>query len=801
MDMLSQDLRYALRMLAKSPGFAAVTVLTLAICIGANTAIFSVVNAVLLAPLPYPEGDRLVIAVRKKPGVLRTIASYPDFTDWQASKVFAKSAAIVGRGFFIDAAEGPQALHGGRVSEEFFETLAVQPALGRGFLPGEAQENEKVAVISHELWTTHLGGDRQAVGKDLRLRGATFRIVGILPPGFRDPLNPLVSRDLYIPLVVSPDERVSRNSQWLQVIGRLAPGKQLGQAQAEIEAISERGQKATVDVRSLSPFTLVPVREHQVGKAEGALWLLMGAVGFVLLIGCANVSNLLLARITARQHELAVRAAVGAGARRLAAQLATESLLLSGLGGAGALVFVLWALDVVKAVSPVDLPRLDAARLDLRVFVFATLATAAAGLLFGLLPVLRGARQDVLTTLKQATGAGSLSHTRARQALLVAEVALAMILAIGATLAVASFQRLQRVDSGFQASNVLTAMLTYPGEWPHAQQVALVEQVRERLQALPGVRAVGAVDNLPVSGSWSQYTMTADRFAEGSRPELKGLKVEFQQGVVGGDYFAALQIPLKAGRWFDAADHRSETDSVIVGEALARRVWGDSNPLGRRTFPGQNQPAIVVGVAGDVRHFGPDTQPAPTLYRPLGHKPAWGLTLVVRTERNPTALVSAVRESIRAVDPAVAIQRIRTMEEWLSRRTAGPRFLAALLATFGAAALALAMLGIYGVMSYSIHQRTREMGVRMALGARPAAVLRLVIGGGMRLAGAGVALGLLGAWALSRFLEGQLFEVRPTEPSAYAGVAAALAAAALAACWIPARRAARVDPLKSLRYE
>jgi putative ABC transport system permease protein len=803
METLWQDVKFGARMLAKNPGFTIVAVLTLALGIGATTAMFSVVNVVLLEPLPYAQGDRLVVAVRKNPGLLRAIASYPDFTDWQESRVFAKSAAVVGRGFFLDTPEGPEPLSGRRVSGEFFETLSVRPQMGRGFLPEEARKGDNVAVISYKLWSTHLEGDPQAVGKELRLRDQIFKVIGVLPPNFQDPFSPLTPRDLYVPLVVSKEEQVARNSHWLQVVGRLRDGITLQQAAAHVEAISERAQRemAGRDVRSLAPFTLIPLRDFQVGTAKPALWLLLGAVGFVLLIGCANVANLLLARITSRQHELAVRAAVGASTRRLAAQLMTESLLLSLLSGAVALVLVLWSIDLVKAISPVNIPRLETAGLDLRVFGFASLITVAAGLLFGLLPVLRGARHDVLTALKQATGTRGVAHTRSRSALLIGEVALTMILLVGATLAITSFQRLLRVDPGFQTSHILAVNLAYAGEWQHAAQRNFFEQLTERVRALPGVRAAGVVDNLPLSGAWSQFTTKVEEFAEGVIPEMIGKTVDYQQGVIGGDYFRVMGIPLEAGRTFDERDAAPGAASVIISASLARTLWGDADPLGRQLSDGETHAARVVGVVGNVRHFGLDTQTVRTLYRPLAQRIAWGGTLVVLTDQDASSLIPAIREHVRAVDRSVVFQRARTMAELLQSGTSAPRFLAILLGSFGGVALVLASLGIYGVLAYSVSQRTHEIGIRMALGAAPGSVLRMVVRNGMVLAGIGMGVGLAGALGLSQFLQKQLYEVKPADPSIYAGVALLLLGVALLACYVPARRAARVDPMVALRYE
>ena len=797
MNNFLQDVRFALRILTKAPGFAVVAVLTLALGIGATTTMFSMVKTVLLDPLPYQDGQRLAIAVRTLRGSLQTIASYPDFTDWQQSGVFEKSAAVVGRGFYVDTPDGPVLLSGRRVSEEFFDLLGVRPAMGRGFLPGEAANNPGIAVISHQLWTRHLESDPQIVGKELRLRGQNFQIAGVLPQDFADPVSPLGSRDIFIPLVVSPEERVARNSQWVQVVGRLARGVTLAQAAAQVQTISERGQKELQgrDPRSLAPFTLMSLREHQVGNSAPALWMLLGAVGFVLLIGSANVSNLLLARITSRRHELAVRAALGAGPRRLAAQLMTESLLLSAAGGALGLLFVLWTVDLVKVISPVSIPRLNEARVDPGVFAFALVVTAATAVLFGLLPVLRGARQDVNTALKQAAGTGGVAHARSRGALLIAEVALTVVLLVGAALSISSLNRLLRVDPGFATGDILTATMVYAGEWPKGQQWPFYDQIMERTRTLPGVRAVGVVDNLPFSGAWSQFTMDVDFFAPDAMAEMKGKTIDMQQGVVGGDYFRVMSIPLRSGRLFDQRDTAPGAKSLIVSESLARALWGDADPVGRTAW----KDLTVVGVVGDVRHFGPDTPLVRTVYRPMAQREAWGGTLVVLTDREPALLAPALREAVRQVNSAVLVQRAGTMGELVQARTAAPRFLAVLLGSFGGAALLLAAIGIYGVIAYSVSQRTREIGVRIALGAQPGSVLGMIIRGGLRLAGAGVAIGLAGAVGLSGVLRAQLFEVSALDPWVYAAAAVIVAGVTLLACYVPARRAARVDPMVALR--
>ena len=799
-----QDVRYALRVLRKSPGFTVVALLTLALGIGATTALFSVVNAVLLTPLPYPESRRLAIAVRTEPGTLRTIASYPEFMDWHDSGVFERSAAAVGKGFFLDTKEGPVPLRGRRVTGEFFEALGVQPRLGRGFLPDEAGRRDDVALVSHAMWTTHLAGDPEVVGRDLRLRDRVVHVIGVLPETFVDPIDPERARDLYVPLVASEAERGpgGRNSQWLQVVGRLHEGVTLRQAAGRIQAISEQArlEHAGSDPRSLAPFTLASLDDDHVADSRRALWMVFGAVGCVLLIGCANVSNLMLARLTARGHELAVRAAVGASARRLAGQLMTESLVLSAAGAAVALIVTLWTIDLIKKVSPADIPRLREAGLDPRVFLFALFVTVLAGLLLGLLPVLRGSR-DRLESLKQARGSGGATHARSRGALLVGEVGLTVVLMVGALLAITSLRRLLAVDPGFRTEKVLSVNLTYAGEWKPAAQRDFFDRLASRAGDLPGVLAVGTVDNLPFSGSWSQFTTTVEGFAEGALPELQGKTIDYQQAVVGGDYFRVMGIPLESGRLFDERDDASGAASVIVSASLARALWGDQDPLGRRLDDRETPGARVVGVVGNVRQFGPGAPVERTLYRPWAQRSTWGGTLMVRAEGDPETLVPLVRQAARAIDGAVVLRQAVTMDDHLKARTAGPRFLAVLLGCFAGVALVLAALGVYGVLAYSVSQRTREIGVRVALGARQGGVLLMVVRDGMGLVAIGLALGLLAAVGLSRLLRGQLYGVSPTDPLAYGAVAVLLGVVALLACWGPARRAARVDPMVALRCD
>jgi len=808
METIWQDVRYGMRTLAARPGFTAVALLTLALGIGANTAIFSVVNAVLLAPLPYQDGGQLVIAVRRAPTLLRTLASYPDLTDFQQSGAFEDVAAIRGMGFFLEGEGGPELVSAAGVSPGFFKMLGVRPAAGRAFLPDEERARARVAVIGDELWARHFVRDPKVIGKPIKLSGTAYTVVGVLPADYRDPLRPVSGRDIYVPMQVQDSDVNARNSQWLHILARIPLDRTLAQVRSIIEPYSEQAYREfkSVDVRSLPSFSVIPLRENQLGSTQTALWLILGAVTFVLLIGCANVANLLLARLTSRSNELAIRAAVGASRMRLATQLMTESLLLSLLGGIGALVFVLWGLDLVKAISPVEVPWMDRARLGLPVFTFALLASLVCGLLFGALPALRGARLNLLTAL-QSGKTGNPRQRRSLNLLLAGEVALTVVLLAGAMLSLTSFVRLTNVDPGFETGDVLTVGMTYAGEWRSPQQAAFADELLARLRALPGVKAAGAVDNLPLTGSWSQVTTTADTFLEDVRPELRGQKITYEQGVISGDYFQAMRISVLAGRTFTSTSADAGGPPVVMVSAdLARNLWGDADAVGKRVSLWDRRTqksawATVIGVTGGIHHRGLSLQTNPTLYRFLPHTSGMGQFTVILHGENPAQFAPTVRQLARQLDRAVIVTGTRTFDQIFREHVAEPRFLALLLTSFATVAVLLAAVGIYGVLSYAVGQRRQEIGIRMALGARPAEVLRMTVAAGMKWTLAGLAVGLVAALWLSRFIKTQLFEVSVTDPMVYTGIALFLGAIALLACWIPARRAARVDPMVALRHE
>lgn len=820
-----QDVRHAVRLLAKSPGFTAVAVITLALGIGANTAIFSVVNAVLLRPLPYADDEQLVRALRSQPTPLATIASYPDYTDWRTSGVFSDAGVIAGRNFFLLTDDGPVMLRGARISATFLPTLGVRPALGRNFLPGEETEAARVAIITHGFWTQHMGRDPQAVGKEIRVNASgsgqstsssggsrvtplqqgaeALRIVGVLPENYRDPVSPITRRDLYVPMVVPADEINARNSQWLHLIARLKPGVSLQQARTVVEALSERALAASNDVRKLPKFTAVPLRELQVGETRYSLWLLLGAVGFVLLIGCANVSNLLLARANARGHEMAIRAAVGASRGRLLRQMLTESVLLSAIGGVVALMILLWGVEGVKAITPVEIPRLDEVRVDLPVFAFALASSIGCGVLFGVLPAMRSAKQDVMATLKNTRSSSGVPQRRAFATLLVGEVALTVVLLAGAALALQSFAKLMRVDAGFERGNALTVSTTYAGQWEPARQRAFYHDLVARVQAMPGVTAAGVVDNLPLSGSWSQYTTNYQSFLQKFPPEKANDQIEYEAYVASGNYMGAMGIPLRAGRWFAEEVAETAVPEIVVSESFARKIFGKESPIRQRVNVGgrDRKWAEVVGIVGDVRHHGLDEASRPAMYGPLTLRGARGATLVIRTAQNLDSLTANVRGIVRELDPNVIVQRVQSFDQIFGEHAALSRFLALLLGCFAALATLLAMIGTHGVLAYAVSQRTREIGVRLALGAEPAEMLRMVIRNGLALVAVGIGIGTAAALWLSRYLTTMLFEVSGTNPLTYVAVASSLMAAALVACYLPARRAAKTDPMVALRYE
>jgi putative ABC transport system permease protein len=801
MRTLLQDVRYAARVLVRQPGFAAVAVLTLALGVGANTAIFSVVNAVLLRPLPFAEPDQLVRVYEKRPklGRTRNVVSAPDFIDWRGqSQTFDSMAAYNGWGASLTGDGEPQRITGALASADLFRVLRAEPMLGRAFAAEEDRPGApRVVVISHGLWRRRFGADPSAVGKAVTLGGEPYTVVGVMPPAFQFP-DP--ETEVWAPLALDPQDQSSRGSHYLSVVARLKTGVTREQAQAEMDAIAGRLEQQ-YQVNTGHGVNVFALHDEVVGGVRKSLFVLLGAVGFVLLIACANVANLLLARGAARQAEIAVRTALGASRWRVVRQLLTESLLLFVWGGALGLLLAVWGVDLFVALSPPGTPRVHEIRADAWVFGFTFLVSLATGVVFGLLPALQASKPDLHAALKEGgrDRLGGGSRTRLRGLLVVAEVASAVVLLVGAGLLLKSFVRLRQVSPGFDTANVLTMQLSLPPSRYRdgASQAAFFRQLLQRVEALPGVRAAGAVAGLPLTGNMaSRYFEIEGR---PPRPAGEGLNANFNLASPG--YFRALGVPLVSGRQFDERDASGAPEVVVVNETMARRFWPDEDPLGKRLRIANNPWRTVVGVVADVKNDGLSAEPKPEMFYPLLQSPLPFMTLVVRTDTDPKTLAAAVGREVRAVDADEPVYDVKTMDERLAESVSPQRLTTLLVGVFAALAMTLAGVGIYGVISYSVAQRTREMGVRMALGAQKGDVLKLVLRQGLLLALAGVLIGLAGAFALTRVMSGLLYGVSVTDPATFAGVAVMLTAVALVACLVPALRAARVDPMVALRYE
>jgi len=800
-DEMVQDLRFGLRMLRKQPGFTAVAVMTLALGTGANTAIFSVVNAVLLEPLPFAEAERLVVVwgQRAQFNLPRQTVSPPNYLDWEAQNQSFESIGAYTEGFSVlTGGEQPERLASLRVTAGLLPTLRVRPLLGRVFLPEEWHPSATGAVLlSHQLWQRRFAGDPQIVGRSVEINGTSETVIGVLPPDF------LISDkqvDIVVPTVFNGRSLANRGGRFLTVIARLKPGVSLPAARAEMGTIARRLEQQYPDANAGHGVNLVPLRDELVGKVRPALLVLCGAVGCLLLISCANVAALLSVRAAARRREMAIRAALGAGRGRVVRQLITESLLLAVAGGAGGWLLARWGVGLLLSVGPADLPRLESLSFDGRVFGFTVVLALATGLLFGLLPALQVARPDLTDALKDG-GKGateSAGQRRVRGWLVTAEVALAVVLLVGAGLLLRSFAKLTAVDPGFRPEHVIAADLSLSWGLDERGWIAFSQQALARVAALPGVRAAGLTHNLPLSGDSSTRAFTLP-----GRPLPAGEKPAAEFRRVSPDYFRAMGVALLRGRAFGNQDRADAPGVAIINEALARKFFGAEDPLGKRLLieDGPPRPREVVGVVGDVRHFGPGIEPTPEMYVPYLDRPYPNLTLVVRADGDPAGMAAALRREIAALAPALPVANLKTMEQYLAGSVTQQRFSLTLLALFGAVALLLAAVGIYGVMSYSVAQRTHEVGVRLALGARRGDVVRLVVGQGMRLAGLGVALGLVAAFGLTRLMQSLLFGVSATDPVTFAAIPLLLAGVAALACYLPARRASRVDPMAALRHE
>jgi predicted permease len=809
-EELLQDLRYGARMLRKNPGFTVVAVLTLALGIGANTAIFSVVYTVLLKALPYPQAERLVMVYENVhlPNYQnkRNTPSPGNFSDWRAQNtVFESMAAYSNRSFNVTGTGEPLRVEGERVSGGFFGALQMNAALGRVFTPEEDRPGTShVVVMSDGLWRSRFASDTRVLGQKIFLDDQGYEVIGVMPPGFHFP-DP--DDQLWVPLALSPDELTNHGSHFLEVFARLKPGVTLAQAQTEMDLIARCLTQRYPQSNTGQTVNVVPLHEDIAGPVRPALLVLVGAVTLVLLIVCANVANLLLARASVRHREIAVRLALGAGRARVARQLLTESVLLALLGCALGVLLARWGLDALKILAASNLPRAEEFHLSAPVFLFSMVTSLMAGLVFGISPVLRAIPENVHDTLKAGTReSAGRSKLRTRSLLVVLETALGLVVVIGAGLLLRSFLRIEQIQLGFQPEGVLTFRVIPRGERysQSAQRVVFYRQAIERIQALPAVQSAAAVTFIPLTLARGRKGFTI----EGRAPTGPGQIPIAGYDIVTPAYFRTMRIPLLEGRDFSWSDSPQTQPVVIVNEAMAKRYWPGDDPLGKRFHqagPDDNFPWMtIIGVVPDVREFSPTVEPEPTMYFPIAQFTyADGILRdwVVRTNGDPERLASSVRSAIWQVDKDLAITRIRTLEEVRSLSLASQRIHLLLFGLFAALALVLATIGIYGLLAYNVAQRMREIGIRLALGADGNAVLRLVVAQGMRLAGLGVLLGLVGAFALTRLMASMIYGVNPADPLTFFGVALLLAFVALVACYIPARRAMRVDPIIALRYE
>lgn len=798
-----RDSRYALRMLVRSPAFSLLAILTFAVGIGVNTAVFSVVNGVLLRALPYPEPDRITMVWldNERQGIKEDITSYPNYVDWRdQNAVYAHLAAFRSASFSLTGAGEPERLLGALTTANFFDVMGVRPRLGRVYTSEhEVAGQDGVVVLSHGLWQRRFGGAADVVGRTLSLNGRPHEVIGVMPPELRLPQT----AELWKPLAPDEQDRQARFSFWLPVIGRLKPGVPVEQAQAEMAGISERLARAYPDMRGYGAH-VVPLKQQLVGSAERGLLVLMAAVGFVLLIACVNLANLMLARTAARRRELAIRTALGAARARLIRQIVTEAMVLAFLGGALGIVLAYWATDFFVALGGDGVPRADSIALDWRVLAFAAAIATVSALLSGIVPAVQASKTMVADSLREGgRQGGAVASARMRSVLVAAEVALALVLLTGAGLLIRTLWNMQHLDRGFDATGVATATVSLP-----ATSYTDVDDVRgfysrllDRLRGQPGVESAALTTGVlqPLLTNSSVFSIEGRPFPP---PEAR---VEYPFETVSPGYFETLRIPLVRGRGFTEQDHADAPRAVVINETLARDGWPGQDPIGRRIrFGGPDSQApwmTVVGVIGDVHRADPQRPVRPELYMCSWQTTPRTLTLLIRTAGDPGAIVSRVRSEVHSLDPQLPLFRVGTLEAEIADTLDQPRFQATVFGAFAAVALLLAVVGIYGVTSHAVSQRTQEVGIRMALGAKTQDVLWLMLTQHLRPALAGIAIGVAAALILSRYLESLLYSVRATDPATFAMMAGVLFLVAAAACWIPARRAMRVDPLIALRAQ
>ncbi|HYO63006.1 MAG TPA: ABC transporter permease [Pyrinomonadaceae bacterium] len=812
METLLQDIRFGARVLMKHKAFTAVAVLTLALGIGANTAIFSVVNELLLRPLPFPEAERLVMLWEVSPeGRRQNTTSRANFRGWrEQSTSFEGMAAFSDQRVNLTGEGEPEEVSVQLATPELFRVLGVEPILGRAMTEEDARPGlPPVAVLSYGLWQRRFGGDPQVVGKSITLNGASCNVVGVLPAGFQWHIRSRsgTGRPAEIWTVLAmPTEGPAVRGRFLSAVARLKPGVTVQQAETEMKAIAARLEQDAPQYNTGMGAEVIPLREQFVGNVRPALLILLGAVAFVLLIACANVANLMLSRAAAREKEIALRTALGASRMRVVRQLLTESVLLALLGSLLGLVVAWWGIGALVAISPRDLVNLHGVGINFTVLAWTLAVTLATGIIFGLAPALEATRLNLNDSLKEGgkgSGGQGARSNRLRSGLVVAEVALALVLLASAGLMVKSFVRLQKIDAGFNTENVLTMVVRLPGRKyrEDAQLVGFFRQATERVRALPGVRDVGLVNFLPLYGGLGSNTSFT---VEGEPAPPLGQEPSTHVRVSDPGYFGAMGIPLLRGRNFTDIEMSEARRVVIISESLARKHFPGQDPLGKRISVSmfeQPTPTEIVGVVGDVRYESLTDEAEPTTYFPPADLPYPFMTFVIRTDGDPAEMTPAVRRELSAIDPDQPVSDVRTMRQVMADTTGRARFNTLLFGLFAGLATLLAAVGIFGVMNYSVTLRTREIGIRMALGAQPARVLMLVLRQGLLLTLVGIGIGLVGALALTRVMSSLLFGVDATDPLTYAAIMLLLTVVSLIACYIPARRATRIDPLTALRYE
>jgi putative ABC transport system permease protein len=807
LEDLLQDLRYGARMLMKKPGFTLVAVITLAAGIAANTTIFSIADALVLRPFRFPHQERLVNVWERAllgGGFDHGSVAPGNFNDWrEQSESFERLIAIGGRSFVLTGEQQPERFGGYGVSAGFFDGLGAKPAIGRTFLPGEDEPGrDQVVVLKHSLWERRFGSDPNIVGRTLTLNSKPFTVIGVMPADFNFPFN---GGEVWSPLAFDDKTKQERLNHNMRVIGLLRQGVNIAQANADLDAISRRAQRLFPETNAGRSAGVFDITEDFTGESQDYMTPLVGAVAFVLLIACANVANMQFSRAFGRRKEIAVRLALGASRWRLVRQLLTESLLLALAGGVIGLLLSAWAVDTLRAAMPEDfgksIPGFDRFGVNRVVLLFTLVISMLTGVLFGLMPAWQASKPDLNESLKEgAKGASSAdSRQRLRGALVVAEIALSLVLLVGAGLMVRSFVAMLRDDIGFNPHSALSFRLSLPEEkYSEAQRRGFYDQLLKRLETLPGVVAAGAVSILPLSNDSDGRIFKI----VGRPPFEKGNEPGADYRIVTPGYFDAIGMPLRRGRDFTAGDNEQAPAVAIINETFARRFLPNQEAIGQRVIPGgADRPMEIVGVVGDIKDQNLDSVPFPALYVPYAQEPRSGMGIALRAAAEPMALAGAARDEVRKLDPALPVSNIKTVERMMHEITSPKRIMAAMMGVFAAIALLLAGVGLYAVMAYAVSQRTHEIGVRMALGARSRDIMRLVTGQGLKLTLAGLAMGTVGAFALTRFMEPLLYGVTATDPLTFVLISLALAGAGLLACLIPARRAAKVDPMVALKCE